>query len=769
MSARSSEAGFYDFRTVLLAGTILTLLPVQSFAQEVLLEPVPVETTQPQRASAPSAAPAQSAAASDDEQTDEESADGPVNGIVAKKGGSATKTDTPILETPATINVIGTEEMEQRGASSVGEALLYTPGVIPGARVSTRYDIGSIRGFGGQSWFDYVDGMRMLRGGFNAPIMDSWNIERIEVLKGPASVLYGQVMPGGLVNQVTKKPEEETSREVQVTLGYPDRFEAAFDFTGAVNDDKTFLYRLVGLGRYEEGNVDFSETERWFAAPSVTWKPSDQTSLTLEGGYLNDPSSFYAVYLPTLGTAARHPSGHQIPYDFAIEDPHYSKFEREQAWVGYEFRHAFNTNIEFRSKLRYMDVESWQRGMTPFGWDGPMPTTTMSTRLSRTNDLSRSVTMDNQLQLDFDTGPIGHEVLIGADYQHLDFSRYIVSGVVGPTIDYLNPTYGPIPIPDYNNYFSEDREQFGIYAQDQLEFGRLLVTLGARYDWAKSDYDHYTYNAATGVKTYTDAGSNEADQEAATWRAGVIYPFDNGLAPYASYATSFEPVSGTTIGGDAFEPTTGEQFEVGVKYEPSWFNGVFTLSLFEITQQNVLQSSGIADPLCSTPANCQIQTGEIRSRGVEFEAKAELFEGFDLIGSYAYVDAETTEAEDPAQVGLVPTAVPKHQASLWANYTFGDGMLAGLGVGAGVRYIGETYGAVDNSFKVPSYTLVDLGLSYDFGALRPNLQGLKLNVAVTNLFDKEYLSSCGSSNSSVTGLCFYGAGRAASATLSYKW
>ena len=702
-----------------------------------------------------------------------EDARGPVDGYVATQTATGSKTATPILNNPQSVSVVGRAEMEQRGASTVAESLLYTPGIVSTSRPATRYDIGSIRGFGGQSWFDYLDGMRMPRGGFNAPIMDAWNLERVEVLKGPASVLYGQIMPGGLVNQITKKPKAEAGGEVQLRAGYPGHVEGAFDFTGPIDKDRQFLYRVVGLGRYQEGNVDFAKTERFFIAPSVTWQPTAQTSLTLQAGYLHDPSNFYAVYLPSLGTSLPHPRGLQIPYNFAVEDPNYSKFERDQIWAGYQFRHSFTPDLEFRQNLRYMDTHSQQRGMTPSAWvmSGGVPTTTMSRIMSATDDSSRSISIDNQLEGKFSTGALEHTWLVGADFMHLNFSRYIVSGVAGPNIDYLNPVYAPIAIPNYNQYITEKRQQTGLYVQDQIKIGKFVATIGARHDWATSDYTTFGYNAATDVKTRR--GVNNADHRAFTWRAGAAYVFDNGVAPYGSYSTSFEPVSGTTVGGAPFKPTTGEQFEVGVRYQPTAFKGLFTLSYFNITQQNVAVSSGIADTTCSQPTNCQIQAGEVRSQGLEFEAKAELFTGFNMIASYAYVDAEVTKSSLAAGaplVGTTPVMVPKHQAALWGHYQFEAGsQLSGFGLGAGVRYIGETFADTNNLYTVPDFALVDLALSYDFGVNDRALKGLKLSLTVANLFDKSYVAGCDEMPPTGVGRCYYGTGRTTTATLAYKW
>jgi iron complex outermembrane receptor protein len=701
----------------------------------------------------------------------EEKADGGVKGIVAKKSATGTKTGTPLIRTPQSVNVIGREEAAQRGAGTVTEALRYTPGVVTETRPASRYDIGFIRGLGGlQNWFDFLDGMRMPRGvSFNAPIMDPWNIERIEVLKGPASVLYGQIMPGGMINQVTKKPDADAVNELAFTVGTDDRIEAAFDLSAASSDEK-FLYRLVGLGRHHEGNIAFSETERVFIAPSVTWQPTDATSFTVQAGYMKDPDSHYSVPLPYQGTLAPRTVGgvdHYIPYDFSAEDPGYSGFEREQIWAGYQFEHAFSEDVEFRSKLRYMEVESLFHGLQITGYAAPN-TTILNRRTSLTDDWSQSVVTDNQLEWKFDTGPIAHTALVGVDYLWLNSDQWSGQGPTGNVnqIDFRNPVYyQAIPTPALTQYTEFERKQLGVYFQEQFDIGGLTVIGGVRQDWAELD------QVAVGVPL-------AIEQDALTYRVGAIYQFDNGIAPYASYATSFEPTTqaGTSFGGAAFDPTTGEQVEVGVKYQPTWIDALFTVAFFDINQDGLIfqgaGNGGVGSGCLPDPLNCAVQTGKVNSRGVEFEVKARLAEGLDVIGGYSYTDVETKEAYGSTPAGTTPAMVPTHQASLWAYYTFNEAsLLGGFGLGGGVRYIGESYANPSNTLgKVPDHTLFDAAAHYDFGVKHQDWEGLRLTVSATNITDEEYLAGCQINNNSAAGSgCYYGSSRTAKATLSYKW
>jgi iron complex outermembrane receptor protein len=694
-----------------------------------------------------------------------------IEGVVPKKAATAGKTNRELVRTPQAVNVVGREEMEQRGAATVSEALRYTPGVVAEARPTTRYDIGYIRGFGGlQNWFDFVDGMKMQRGlSYNAPSMDAWNIERVEVLKGPASVLYGQIMPGGLVNQVTKKPLDEAQREVQFTVGAPGRVDAAFDFTGPLAGTEDWKYRIVGLGRYQDSNIDFSESERWFIAPSLTWEATPDTSLTVYAGYMNDPKSVYPVYLPAVGTVVPNGSYPDIPYDFYVEGKGYSKYHRKQFWAGYELEHDFTDELSFTQKLRFMDTESDFRGLGVSGLSG----TQINRGPSHVLDDASQVTIDNQLRYELETGAVRHTLLAGLDFQYLDADRYLAQSANSP-IDYLNPDYTAPAVPVYTGYHTLKRTQTGVYLQDQIDYGRLAATFGGRYDRVSYDLKANSYNAVTGVATPAPIGSVDKAVDDFSWNAGVAYVFDNGIAPYASYSTSFEVNPGTGVGGKAFDPITARQFEVGVRYQPTAFNGMFTASYFDIEQKNVMTSTSIPGAANGCSAQfCQSQLGKVRSRGLELEAKAEVSPGFNLIGSYTYVHARVLEDTNAALVDSKPAGVPTHQASLWGHYQFDENTtLGGLGIGLGIRYMGKTeaiyFPGVATVLTVPDYTLVDAAVSYDFGVRNPSLRGMKLNVSASNLFDKKYVASCGNA-ANAYGSCYYGTAREVKATLSYKW
>ncbi|KDB98586.1 TonB-dependent receptor, partial [Bordetella bronchiseptica D993] len=302
--------------------------------------------------------------------------------------------------------------------------------------------------------------------------------------------------------------------------------------------------------------------------------------------------------------------------------------------------------------------------------------------------------------------------------------------------------------------------QTGLYLQDQIRLDRLSLLLGGRYDWSRTHTG--TDNLANGSHS-----SSALAAEAFTGRVGAIYNFDNGVAPYASYSESFEPQTGTGWNNTPFKPTEGKQYEVGVKYQPPGSATLLTLAAFDIRRKNLPTTDPDPTHMCGV-SRCSIQAGEVRTRGIELEAKTEPLRGLSLIAAYSYLDNEYEKAY-PNTTGLdlkgkKPVAVPAHQASAWARYQLQEGPLAGLGMGAGVRYIGSSYANETNTLKVPSVTLVDMMLDYDLGRASPALKGMQVALNVSNLFDKEYIGSCLSDS-----WCWYGYQRSIKASLRYRW
>jgi iron complex outermembrane receptor protein len=679
-----------------------------------------------------------------------ERASGPVNGYVARRSDTATKTDTPIMETPQSITVVTRDQMDDQGATTVSQALRYSAGVLGETRLSSggRYDSVFIRGFGGAGtgagFVNNLDGLRYLRGvNFLVPSFEPWGLERVEVLRGPSSVVFGQVKPGGLVNMVSKRPRDEKHGEIQLRIGERQRAEMAFDVGGPIDPQKTWLYRVVGLGRTADTQVDYTQDQRIFIAPSVTYRPNGATTFTLMASFQRDPETGFYGFIPAVGTVLPSRNG-RIRSEFFPGEPRFEGYSRNQANLGWAFEHRFNDIFTFRQNVRLSDLESRFRTVAVGGIAADQKTLTR--RVTMSNEKARTAGIDNQLQADFRTGPLTHKVLFGVDGYWTDGTAFTGAGGTVQTLDYTNPIYGRLPfaLPALAGT-KQTTAQYGIYLQDQIKLDRLSLVVGGRFDRAEAR----TRAMSTGVLT-------KQDDTARTGRVALMYNFDNGFAPYASYSTSFDPQAGTTFTGTPFKPTEGEQFEAGFKYEPPGMGAFLQASVYQLTQTNV-PTTDLAHP------TFQVQTGEIRARGVEVEARATVLENLDLVAAYTYTDAEVTKSSG-VDLHKRPTVVPRHMAALWAHYTFRTGLFSGLGLGAGVRYVGGGAGDPANTFSTPDYTLVDAAISYDFAAANPALKGWKLQVNAQNLFDKEYISGCYG-----TTQCSFGLRRTVLATLSYRW
>lgn len=679
-----------------------------------------------------------------------EKANGPVDGYVAQRSVTATKTDTPLIETPQSVTVVTRQQMDDQAAQSVGQALRYTASVLSETRLSAgRYDSVFIRGFGGSGsgagFVNNLDGLRYLRGiNYLVPAYEPWGLERVEVLRGPASVVFGQVKPGGIVNMVSKRPRDEAHGEIQLQYGTFQRGQAAFDVGGPVDPEKRWLYRVVGLGRAGDTQVDYTREERLFIAPSVTYRPNAATSFTLLASFQRDPETGFYGFIPAIGTALPSRAG-RIRSNFFPGEPNFEGYSRNQANLGYSFEHRFDDVFTVRQNLRVSDLKSRFRTVSVASIASDQKT--LNRRVTAYDEDARTATVDNQLQADFRTGPLTHKVLLGFDASWTDASSF--GGFPGTvqTLDFTRPVYGRTPFRmSPKTLTTQTTTQYGLYAQDQIKFDRLSVLVGGRFDRA----DSRTRDFGTGGALV------KQDDTARTGRVAVMYNFDNGFAPYASYSTSFEPVAGTAFGGKPFKPTEGEQYEAGFKYEPVGYNAFLQGSVYQIKQTNVTTTD-----LVNT--GFQVQTGEITARGVEVEARATLFDSFDLTAAYAYTDAEVTKSTT-ANLHKRPPVVPRHMASLWAHYTFKTGLFAGLGLGAGVRYVGGGAGDPNNTFFTSPYTLVDAAISYDLAVANPAMKGWKVQVNAHNLFDKEYISGC----YTTTG-CSFGLRRTVLATLSYRW
>ena len=699
----------------------------------------------------------------------QESAWGPAATIAARQSATGTKTDTPIQKVPQSIAVVTAEEMALHQPRSVKEALSYTPGVAVGTRgASNTYDYLIIRGFAadGQTQNNYLDGMKMQGNFYNDAVIDPYMLERAEIMRGPVSVLYGKSSPGGLLNMVSKRPTTEPLKEVQFKMGTDSLFQTGFDFSDAIDDDGVYSYRLTGVARSNNAQQENKGEQRYAIAPSFSWRPDEKTTFTFLSYFQNEPETGYYGWLPKEGTVDPLPNGNRLPTDFN-EGAKNNTYSRNQKMVGYSFDHEFNDTFTVRQNLRFAENKTSQNHVYGYGMcSDPLyssnPTSspcasipqsqwghTLTRQYVIDDEKLENFSVDTQLQSKFATGSLNHTLLTGVDFMRMrnDINSWFgYAGSVAPSdiynLDRSDFDFGSHPGPSGAYQVLNKQKQTGVYAQDQIEWDKVLVTLGGRYDWADQD----SFNRVTNT-------TSKRDDKQFTWRGGVNYLFDNGVTPYFSYSESFEPASLTDAKGELFSPSKGKQYEAGVKYVPNDRPIVITGALYQLTKTNNL----MADPAGSF---FSVEGGEIRARGVELEAKAALSASVNVVGSYTYTDAEYTT--DTNYKGNTPAQVPKHMASVWGDYTLFDGPLSGLTLGTGVRYTGSSKGDPANTFTVGSYTLVDALVRYDLA--RVGLAGSNVALHVNNLFDREYVASCFNTYG-----CFWGAERQVVATATFRF
>jgi iron complex outermembrane recepter protein len=673
---------------------------------------------------------------------------GPVVGYLATQSATATKTDTPVLTTPQSISIVPKDQVVDQGAQNLTEALRYTPGVtIQSFGANAFFDSFKIRGFDAPR---YLDGLRLPADTttFAIPRIETYGLERIEVLKGPSAALYGQSDPGGLVNMVSKRPTATPQNEIVGSFGSFDRFQGAFDIGGPIDKKGEFLYRIVGLGRDSNTQTDFVQDNKLFIAPSFTWRPTLDTSFTLLSQYQKVENKGYQQYVTGQISFLPNPNG-QIPYSRYLGIPGADGYNLEQFAIGYAFEHRFDNNLQFRQNLRYTEVSN---DLASVRTEGMVTNRLVARTYNYVKANASNIALDNQLQADFATGPLTHKVLLGFDYFNLRANTDYRSQGIAP-IDAYNPVYNtPAPssasIPPFI-LRDDTQSQAGLYLQDQIKLDRWTLTLSGRQDWVSTGF--------TSRASYPPAGVYARDDQAQTGRIGLNYLFDVGLSPYVSYSTSFTPNLGADLAGNSFKPTTGEGAEIGVKFKPNGSNFMVTAALFDIQQQDILTTSPI-DPFFS------VQTDAVRVRGVELELRGNLTREFEIVGGYSHLDPKVTSSI-AGYAGKYMLNTAQDQASLWGKYNWYDGPLAGLGLGLGVRYVGETYGDNLNTFVVPAYALVDAAVSYDFSYLRHDWKGWKAQLNVTNLGNHYYVASC------LTGLAYCGLGQARTVlgTLRYAW
>jgi iron complex outermembrane receptor protein len=657
----------------------------------------------------------------------------------ALPSGAATKTDVPALEVPQPITVVTDDVFEAQGAVSINDTLRYVAGVTANPYgPDSRVDGGFVRGLDA---LQFRDGMRDIFSYYASIRSDPYNFSEVQLVRGPASVLFGAGSLGGIINMVSKQPEFTTAGEISLRYGSFDRKEALADVTGPISG--TLAGRVVARFRDSGSQTDYVPDDRVLFAPSLSWAPTMDTTVTLIGLYQEDDGGSTSQFLPLVGTILPNPNG-KLPNDLFIGKPGWDRYDGRLAQGTALVDHRFSDKLKLSFKARYIDSDLTYLTHYPDNYTTPdNPFTDPDQRiigLYADGSLARMeiFTTDNNLQFNFNTGAaIEHVLLAGVDYS---WNRVRKEGGYGyESIDIYDIDYdalsdygGGVP-PDFAYTEDTKGKQLGLYAQDQMRFfDKVSVVIGARHDNAKA----------------TSAGVEAYDTSAWSFRAGIIADLLPGLSPFFSYTESFEPIAGTASNGDPFVPQSGRQFEAGLKIHPG-SNVLVTLTAYHIKQTN----RPIDDPSTPDPFD-QMQAGSLTSKGIEAEANATLPGNFQLLGNISVNQARIDGT------GVQLDNVPKFNASVWATKTIDLGNEMSLMIGGGVNHTGSnrSFGfAFPDGILTPSYTLVDVLARLDWRQWR-----FQLNA--TNLLGEEYYSACLS-----RGDCFMGVERNVYGTVSYRF
>ncbi|HEX5162542.1 MAG TPA: TonB-dependent siderophore receptor [Steroidobacteraceae bacterium] len=661
-----------------------------------------------------------------------ESPIGPDTGYEVERTSSAMKTDTPLIETPQSVTVVTRQRIEDQGATSIQDALNYAAGVRSDAYgLDSRTDSVRIRG---AYPTEYLDGLHRLLSGYytsNARV-DPYLLERIEVLRGPSSMLYGQGTTGGVLNMVSKRPLAEAQREIGVQLGSFERKQVQADLTGPLTADGEWLYRVVALSRRSDTQVDYVPDNRDLLAPTLTWRPSARTSLTLQAIVQQDHTGSTSQFFPWDGVVLPNPNG-QIPTSRFIGRPGEDHYDTDRQEFGWIFEHRFSDRLTFRQLTRQSRNEVDYQSLYSDSFSNPTspyldPAQRVLGRFGYfEHHQADLLSTDQQLEGLLETGPVQHTLLLGFDTaSQRDESSVAYDSPIGlggnvPDIDVYSPVYTTYATPALAAQPGTKLTQTGVYLQDQMKLGSWIVVAGVRGD--------RSVNALAGSPDEVDSATSK--------RLGVMYRLPGGFVPYVSYSESFTPVAGTNFYGQRFEPLRGEQLEYGVKWESPVRRLAFNAAYYDLQEKNQFAP----DP--GNPLNT-VQVGETHTHGLELELIGRVLDWLDVAAQYTYT------AIDPQL-----EALPANQLSVWGTGRFALGGIEGIKAGLGVRYLSSFQDGIAPT--TPAVTLIDGMLGYESGRWRYALN-------VQNLGDEIYVSTCLG-----RGDCWYGARRTAILSAGYKF
>jgi iron complex outermembrane recepter protein len=649
--------------------------------------------------------------ATDEDEIEVTVTDEQQRGYRAPNTSTATKTDTPIRDIPQSIQVIPRQILEDRNVTRVGEALQNVSGIVNQEGGYSGYeDFILIRGFQASTFAGnfYRDGVPYFTFGFP----ETANLESIEVLKGPASVLFGRGQPGGIINLVSKQPLRDPYYSVSATVGSFNSYRSLLDFSAPLNEDKSLRYRLNILYENSRSFRDFVRSERFFISPVIVWDISPNTSLRIDGEFLTNNNTMDDG-IPAIGRSIAN-----VPSSRFLSEP-FSNFRKDELSIGYLLSHKFNDDWSARHTLRYQSINPERYYPSSDSLD------------EATGELSRiayyAAGNYNQLFANaevvgkFLTGSIPHKLLFGVEYRRNNETPEFDFNTPYPSIDIFNPIYINQPYTKIPTFFRDDNyTTLAAYVQDQIDLlPNLKLLLGVRYD----NFQQFrtTRNLGESRQEFSQTDS------AFSPRVGIVYQPSDAISLYASYTRSFVPSFGTSRNPDnsVFKPETGTQYEIGIKAALSDRLSL-TLAAFDLKKQNVTT----ADP---NDPQFSIQTGEQTSRGIEFDLAGEILPGWSIIASYANINAFVS-ADNALPVGNRLDNVPRNQASLWTRYDIQEGDLKGLGFGLGVYYVGERPGDLNDTFTLPSYLRTDAAIFYK----RDNW---KAQLNFRNLFNAQYVSA----------------------------
>lgn len=639
---------------------------------------------------------------------------GAIDGYLAPATETGIKSGVPLAEVPQSITVVTSTELETRAPRQIEDSLAYVAGVLPSTwGMDDRYDQFSIRGFDMGPYAVYRDGLPQKAISFTGFTTDPYMIERVDVLRGPAGVLYGSNDAGGMVNLVTKRPVFDPLAETQFTYDSNGNASIGFDWSNVVNQEGTLAARVTGMVRDGKTEVDGSANDRSFLSAGLTWVPNDNTSLTLLAHYQKD-SLTPLIFAPVNGQDVDASWG-SLPDDYAYQQSDYNHFDTEQHSIGWEFTHNFNADLTFNQRMRYAR-QTTDYAQLDFSYADAGG---LYYYAFHNDEEAETIGLDNNLEWSQAFGAIDNTLTIGADYQrsqsdvtqYIDYSYYTV-GYADPSLDFA------VVDPGLSSQTRTTYVEKGVYLQDHLDFGQgTKLTAGLRHSWFE-----------TTAEDRLGGSKDSQDNAATTGMIGLTHEFANGLMPYLSYTEGFVQNVGTTIGGDILDPSESTQWEAGLRYAPS-SNLMLSGAVFDLSKTNVKEYD-TNDPTWSSFT----QAGEVNSQGIELEARGRLTDTLQGTASYTYLETEVTESTDSSIIGNENAFAPNHQASLWLDYDAST-YVTGLSVGGGLRYLSSYYATQDNGRVTQGYTLADLKVSYD-------MSDFSVDLGVTNLFDKDYYSVC---------------------------